>query len=229
MERLHNGFTLQLCDGSFPLSTDSIALAAFAKLPKQAKVLDLGAGCATLGMLLCAQYDDCHITGIEIDKNAHTAALQNALDNKVDCRYESICADMHDIASLVKAGSFDICISNPPYFSGGFQHKQYSTARQETACTTESVFSAAAWALRYGGDFYLVHRPERLAELCALGAKYTLEPKRLLLLRHREDGPVSLILLQCRKGGKPGLIWEEASLHTKSGDPTAYYRKLYHL
>ena len=93
----------------------------------------------------------------------------------------------------------------------------------------DELFAAAAWALRYGGDFFLVHRPEKLAELCACGAKYHLEPKRLRLLRHKEGGAVTLILLACRKGGKPGLLWEEESLHHADGTPTDYYRKLYHL
>ena len=84
-------------------------------------------------------------------------------------------------------------------------------------------------ALKYGGDFFLVHRPERLAEICANTSAVGLEPKRLCLVRHKENGPVTLILLQCRKGGKPGLLWEELTLHTPAGDPTDDYRKLYHL
>ena len=93
----------------------------------------------------------------------------------------------------------------------------------------EALFRSAAWAVKYGGDFFLVHRPERLAELfsCATAAK--LEPKRLCLLRHKVDGPVALVLVQCRKGAKPGLLWEEFSLHEPDGSPTEYYRKLYHL
>ena len=55
MEVLHNGYTLELSEGAFPLSTDSIALAHFTHLPKHATVLDLGAGCGTLGLLLCAK------------------------------------------------------------------------------------------------------------------------------------------------------------------------------
>ena len=89
--------------------------------------------------------------------------------------------------------------------------------------------TAASWALQYGGDFFLVHRPERLAELCACASAHRLEPKRLQLLRHQEGGPVALILVQCRKGGKPGLLWEEECLFHADGSPTAYYRKLYHL
>ena len=45
METLHNGFTLELAPGAFPLSTDSMVLGHFVKLPRQAAVLDLGAGC----------------------------------------------------------------------------------------------------------------------------------------------------------------------------------------
>ena len=91
------------------------------------------------------------------------------------------------------------------------------------------LFRSAAWALQYGGDFFLVHRPERLAEICACAAAVNMAPKRLCLLRHREGGPVSLILVQCRKGGKPGLTWEEATLFDRNGDPTPCYRSLYHI
>ena len=51
MEILHNGFTLDTPPGTFPLSTDSMVLAHFVRLPKNARVLDLGSGCAALGLL----------------------------------------------------------------------------------------------------------------------------------------------------------------------------------
>lgn len=228
METLTNGFTLELCEGAFPLSTDSMALADFVKLPRNADVLDLGAGCGTLGMLLAATHPDCHITGVEIDENAHNMALHNAKANGITDRYSSICADLCSIPTLVKPGEFHVCISNPPYFSGGFQSKTVPIARQECLCTLDTLFLSASWATRYGGDFFLVHKPERLAEICALGSKHQLEPKRLRLLRHRTDGPVSLILVQCRKGGKPGLSWEEVALHHPDGSPTVYFKTLYH-
>lgn len=230
MEYLKNGFTLEIPEGCFPLSTDSIALAGFAKLPKNARVLDLGAGCGTLGMLLCASHPDCSVTGIEISEAAHSAALSNAAANGLFDRYNrysSICGDLCKIEDLVKAGSFHTCISNPPYFSGGIASKSSAVARQEQACSMEDLFRAAAWALQWGGDFFLVHKPERLAQLCACAAGHNLEPKTLLLLRHRKDSPVALILVQCRKGGKPGLIWQEQYLYEADGSPSDYFNALY--
>lgn len=229
MEYLHNGFTLELCPGAFPLSTDSIALAGFAKLPNKATVLDLGSGCGTLGLLLCAQNSSCYVTGIEQDEDAHNMALRNARANNITDRLTSICADLRTIPSLLKPGRFSCCISNPPYFSGGPASKRTPDARRDDLCTMDDLMSSAAWALKFGGDFFLIHRPERLAELFACAVKHSLEPKRLCLLRHSVHDPVNLVLVQCRKGAKPGLIWEEESLQSADGSPTEYYRKLYHL
>jgi len=229
MELLHNGFTLELCEGAFPLSTDSIALSGFVRLPRQAAVLDLGSGCGTLGLLLCANDPGCAVTGIELDETAHSMALRNAAANGISSRLNSICADLRTIHTLLPPGSFHCCVSNPPYFSGGFQSKSTPLARHEQMCSLSELFQAAAWAVRYGGDFFLVHKPERLSELCACATQHKLEPKRLLLLRHRPGDPIALILMQCRKGAKPGLTIEEECLQDAFGQPSAYYRRLYHI
>lgn len=228
MEYLHNGLALELCEGAFPLGTDSIALSGFARLPKQASVLDLGAGCGTLGLLLCAKDSGCSVTGVEIDENAHRTALKNIKSNQLSSRLTSICADLRTVPSLFPAGSFHCCISNPPYFSAE-QVSANSATRHEQLCSLNDLFAAAQWAVRYGGDFFLVHKPERLAEICACAVNHKLEPKRLCLLRHKPGDPASLILLQCRKGAKPGLIIEEEYLQEASGEPSEYYRKLYHI
>lgn len=228
MEFLQNGFTLEIPEGCFPLSTDSIALSSFVKLPKNARVLDLGAGCGTLGMLLCAACPDCTVTGIEIDPVAHAGALKNAAANQITDRYSSICGNLCDMESQVKAGYYHICVSNPPYFTAGPASKDLAQARQEQTCTLDALFRIAGRSLRWGGDFFLVHKPERLAEICACGNRHNLEPKILQLLRHRKDGPVALVLVQCRKGGKPGLKWQEQYLFEADGTPSAYYQSLYH-
>ena len=229
METLYNGYTLKIATGTFPFSTDSTVLAHFARLPKKAQVLDLGSGCGTLGVLLCAKDTGCQVTGIELDPCAHSAALENITDNALQQRLCSICGDLNEISNYAKVGGFDVCVSNPPYFSAGFLSTTTPLARHEKACSLDTVIHCAAYALKFGGDFFLVHKPERLAEIFSLACAHKLEPKRLCLLRHREDGPVSLVLIQCRKGAKPGLKWEEAALFDKDGNHTRYYRELYHL
>lgn len=226
METINKDFTLDLTAG-FPLSTDSMVLADFVKLPKNAAVLDLGSGCATLGLLLCARDSGCTVTGIELDESAHAAALQNIARNGLGERLHSICGDLREIP--VAPGLFRVCVSNPPYFSGGERHSRTPGARREDTCPPAALFEAAARALCFGGDFFLVHKPERLAQLCFEAASHGLEPKRLRLVRHRPDSPVSLILLSCRKGGKPGLMLEELTLFNADGTPTADHSRIYNL
>ena len=229
METLPNGYTLDIPEGAFPLSTDSMVLSHFVRFPRNARILDLGSGCGTLGLLLCSKDPSCHVTGVELEESAHLQALENIRRNGLASRMESLCADLRSVSERFSPGSFDACVSNPPYFSGGPASKHTPIARREDLCGPRELMNAASFSLKFGGDFFLVHRPERLAELIAAGSAASLELKRLRLVRHRIDGPVSLILLQFRKGAKPGLVWEERSLWNPDGSPTPAYREIYHL
>ncbi len=229
MEVLSGGFTLELCPGAFPLSTDSMVLADFVRLSKNASVLDLGSGCGTLGLLLCAKDPACRVIGIELPPEAHEAACRNIEANGLSARLHSICADLRQIPPEIAPGSFSCCVSNPPYFSGGAASQRTPLARRDDCCAPAELCQAAAKALRWGGDFFLVHKPEKLAQLCYEASRFGLEPKRLRLVRCRPDKPVSMILLQCRRGGKPGLILEEMNLYPPDGSPTEDCRRIYHL
>ena len=229
MEALVNGFTLNIADGCFPLSSDSMVLADFVKLQRNAAVLDLGAGCGTLGVLLCAGDPSCHVTGIEIDPVAAEASRKNIADNRLESRLHILCRDLRGISDFLPAGSFSCCLSNPPYFSGGPASNQLPAARREDFCTPEDLFRAAGWALKYGGDFYLVQKPERLGQLIGEGFRQGFACKQLRLIRHRENGPVTLVLLKLRKGGKPGMLLDELSFYTSEGRPTEDYKRIYHI
>lgn len=228
MEHLHNGYVLDMPPGTFALSTDSVLLSDYVHLSSADRVLDLGSGCGTLGVLLCAKSSGCHITGIELDATAHDAALSNIARNQLQARMNSICADLRSVSSMLRAGSFDICVSNPPYFFGG-PSSRTPLARRNDCCSTLELFQAAAWALRFGGDFYMVQRPENLAQLCHAAVSCGLEPKHLRTVRHRPSSQISLILLHCKKGAKPGLSWDSLCLFTEQDAPTDEYKRIYHL
>ena len=61
-ETLPNGLTLFQDDRFFKLGQDSVLLSAFARIPRRARVLDLGCGTGALA-LLCWR-DDLTITGL---------------------------------------------------------------------------------------------------------------------------------------------------------------------
>ena len=80
-----------------------------------------------------------------------------------------------------------------------------------------------------GGSFALVHKPERLSELMCCLSAHGLEPKRLRLVCHRQDAAPNLVLLEARRGGRPGLRLEPCLiLREEDGSESAEVRRIYH-
>lgn len=231
METLWNGVRLLQPDGQFRLGTDSVVCAAFARFPKHAAVADLGCGSGAIALMLLANDPSLHVTGIELQPQAADLARENARWNGLD--FTVLQGDLRRIETLLPAGSMEGVISNPPYFPVGSGRTAAAPpvcqARSEETCDLAQLVRAAAWLLRYGGRFVLVHRPERLADLiCALRER-SLEPKRIRFVRHRPDSAVNLVLLEARKGGRPGLQYEpDLVLFDSDGRETAEYQKIYH-
>ena len=195
----------------FPPSTDSFLLGSFAAPRRGERVCDLGAGTGLLGLLLLAREPALTVTGLELSPDACELAARTAAANGLTDRLVTLPCDLRERSQLPAAGSFDLAVSNPPYFpAGGGRTAAGSrgTARSELTCTMEQLCAAASYLLRSGGHFCLVYRPERLAELMETLRRYRLEPKTLRFVQKNGTSAPSLVLLECRRGGKPGLSVE---------------------
>ena len=159
---------------------------------------------------------------------AERAAVENGLTDRLTFRQ----GDLRDIRSLLPAGGFDLAVCNPPYYLAGAGKlpaaEALRSARSEEGCSLEEVCAAAAYLLRWGGTFCLVHKPERLADLCCALRERGLEPKRLRLVCRRAGDAPSLLLLEARRGGRPGLdIAAPLCLEEADGRPTAELDRIY--
>lgn len=229
-ETLWNGITMLQPDSGFRLGTDSVLLAQFLTLPPAARVMDLGSGCGTLGLLLCARDPSCSVCGLELQPEAHALALQNIRRNGLERRLSTCLGDVRQFRELPHA-AFDCVISNPPYFpvGSGKVSTDAALARSEQTLPLETLCRAAAWLLPTGGRFALVHRPERLCDLFCTLRESGLEPKRVRFVRHRADRPVCLVLVEARRGAKPALQLEPDFIEFEpDGTESAAYRAAYH-
>ena len=196
----------------FPLGTDSLLLADFARCAPHSSVCDLGCGSGALSLLLLAREPTLQVTGVELSPTACSEALENVHRNALEKQLHILHGDLRQIRTLLPAGSFACAVSNPPYFpvgSGQPRRGQEGTAQTtEATCTPEELFAAAGWLLRWSGRFFVVHRPERLADLCCAARPQRLEAKRIRFVRARPQSRCSLILLEFQKGARPGLRYE---------------------
>lgn len=223
-------------DALFQPGTDSFLLSSLPRLKPGLRVCDLGCGTGLLGLLLLQRQSGLRVTGLELQAAAVALAQKAIEKNNLQDALTVMECDLRDVKSQFKTGSFDLVVCNPPYYppqSGSVSdNPALQKARAETTCTLEDVCRAAAYLLRWGGSFCLVHKPERLTDLLCTLRQTAIEPKRLRFVCKTADSAPSLLLLEGRRGGKPGLTLEPPLiLQNSDGTPTAevdaiYFRSL---
>ncbi len=231
--RLWEGGPLFAQADHFKLGTDCVLLADFAGISGKAKGIDLGCASGAIGLLMMARNEALYVTGLEILERAAALASENMVANQFVDRSEIICGDIRDHRKLFRSGSFDFAVSNPPYYppsSGSISPIEgRAAARSELSCSLEDICNAAAFLCRTGGSFFMVYKPERLAEALKVMSEKGLEPKRLRLVCSDASKPPSLVLIEARRGGKPGLKIEPSLfLNDPDGSESEEYRRIYH-
>ena len=118
-ELLFDSIRMKIPDAQFRMSTDSMVLADFCRIRPGSRVLDLGCGCGTLGLLLLGADETLRVCGIEIQEAAARQAQENAEENGFSDHLHILCGDLRQTHAQIAPGSFDCVLSNPPYYPPG--------------------------------------------------------------------------------------------------------------
>ena len=233
VERLWPGGPLFQQSAHAKLTTDTVLLADFISLRSVKHGIDLGCASGALMILLLAREEKLKMTGIELLPEAAELARENMRRNQWEERTDVKTGDLKEVRSLFPSGLFDLVAANPPYFrenSGKLSPDAgRASARAEMACTMQEYVQASAYLCRSGGKVCFVQRPERLSELCVQMTACRLEPKRLRFVCYQEGKAPSLILMEGRKDGNPGLQIEPALiLRNLDGSAGEDYKRIYH-
>jgi tRNA1Val (adenine37-N6)-methyltransferase len=204
----------------YRFSLDSILLARFAQVAANSAVLELGAGCGVVSILIANLKRPREVIALEIQHELSRLIARNAELNGIDT-ISVVNADLRTsrIAGI-KPGGFDCVVANPPYraLKTGRESPNPGrrTARGEADSTLRDFVIAAARYVRFQGRVALVFTAARGAELIVELKSHRLEPKRLRMVHPRINAAASTILIEARKGAgvelaiEPPLIIYEA-------------------
>ena len=121
--------------------------------------------------------------------------------------------DLKDIDGLKELGRFDVLTVNPPYKlnNSGIINPldKLAIARHEIMCNLEDVIYAARVLLKDNGRMFIVHRPERLADIFTLMRKYKIEPKRVKMIHPKVNKAPNIVLVEGQRDGGSYLKWDE--------------------
>ena len=229
---INNLKIIQKKDG-FCFGIDSVLLSDFAKdIRNNAKVIDLGTGTGILPILLCAKTNLSQIIGIEIQKEIAEMAERSCKLNNLQEKFKVINSDINCLTGKISFNEFDSVIMNPPYMklnTGKINvNEKKLISRHEITASLEDFINISYKLLKDKGSLYIVHRPNRLTDVCSLLRKYKLEPRLLRFIYPKEHAEANLFLIKAIKNGGSFLkIDKPLYVYKKNGEYTDEILKIY--
>ena len=211
----------------YAFSQDSVFLANMAKLGSRDGVLDLGSGSGILLTLAVIKKGVKRAVGVEIKSSACDMARRSAELNGLDIEF--INCDVKDINAYIPAESFDKVLCNPPYFTATspVANGDKGRSRSESSATLDDFVDAASYALKFGGDLWIVVKATRLQTLLSSFEKHSMSAKEMILVYPKLSRGVDCVIVSARKGGKEGLITKTFIAQNEDGSFTDEYNALY--
>lgn len=194
----------------FCFGVDAVLLSDYAKgIKKGSTVVDIGTGTGIVAILLCAKINLKKIYGIELQEEVANIAQRNVELNGLGDKMEVININIKDVFSKLEKNKIDVIVTNPPYKKHDTGVKNLDTrqliSRHEVECTLEDIIKNASLLLKDLGEFYMVHRAERIVDIFVTLRKYKLEPKNIRFVHSKIGEKPNLVLVKAVKCAKEFL------------------------
>ena len=215
----------------FCFSMDSVLIAHFPRVKKNARVIDLGTGTGVIPLLIADEVKE--ICAVELNERAADLARRNVELNDLTEKILVVAGDYRKHRELFKAESFDLAIANPPYtpVTNGAANliEGIARARHEFTATLEDVVTAARYVLKFHGVFCMIHLASRLCEIVDALHRHQMEMKRLRLIQPKIGREANLIMLEAVVGANVGnlKILPPLIVHNEDGSYTDEIYKIY--
>jgi tRNA1(Val) A37 N6-methylase TrmN6 len=189
----------------YRFSVDAVLLAHFLTPEPDARILDLGAGCGVVSLILSHRWPTANLVALEVQPRLAEVIRRNVAINGLESRCMVVEGDCRRIAALLPPNSFDWVAANPPYYpTGSGRHNlesERSKARHEILGGIGEMAQAAAFALKVGGRVVFVYPAARAETLLGVLRENGLEPRRLQMVHPYPGAEAGLVLVEAVKDG----------------------------
>ena len=149
-------------------------------IKRNSRIIDLGAGFGFLSITLAKKFG-IKVVALELDEFMIKLLRKNVKINNLDNLVEVIKGDVREIEKIFKRASFDVVITNPPFYPPEFSPKP-DPYHFELTGKLEDFIKASSYLLRDGGYLNILLPCFRIPQAFALMEKYNLPPRYLALI-----------------------------------------------
>ena len=197
---------------AFRFGVDAVLLANYARVRRGATVIDFCSGNGIIPLIIEGKREAAKVIGVEIQEDMVEMSRRTLQYNKLEHKIEYLHGDLKDIKFLKTLPKVDVVTVNPPYKlnNAGIKNinDKATIARHEVCCNLEDVIVAAKTVLKDNGRLYMVHRPERLADIFCLMRKHKIEPKNVRMIHPNTKKAANIVLVEGQVHGGAFLKWE---------------------
>lgn len=160
------------------VGTDGVLLGAWAGVEKAERILDIGAGTGLVSLML-AQRSRAKVFAVELDEPAFVQMRENVESSPWKERVEAIHSDIKQYAPGM---TFDVIVSNPPYFRDSLVSPdgQRTLARHSGSLTYYDLPEVVFPLLSAAGEFSVIIPFEASGELMERAKNFGMYPSRQL-------------------------------------------------
>lgn len=188
-------------ENGYCYNSDSIFLYDFiTRFNPKKDVLDVGAGCGILGLLVARDFPNINISGVEKQEVLASYAKINAQKNNIPYTLH-----VKDFLELDENKKYDYIISNPPFYHDGVQKSSNEilfNARYNINLPLDKFFKKVSRLLKPNSHFIFCYDESQFGLICFELEKVKLRVVDVRFVHPRIDKKASLVLLHVRNGSK---------------------------
>jgi tRNA1Val (adenine37-N6)-methyltransferase len=186
-------FTIRQDRCVFRVGTDGVILGAAADVSDAETILDIGAGTGLISLML-AQRSEAEVVALEPDKESFGQMEENIRASKWTGRIEAVNLRLQDYSPGI---TFDLIVSNPPYFTGSLKNPdaRKATTRHADTLPRGELLAGAERLMSDKGRFCTILPYAEGNVLIAMAAGYGLYCIDILKIRPMPTSEIMRLVL----------------------------------
>ena len=208
------------------IGTDGVLLGAWTPITEDTKrILDIGTGTGVIAIMQAQRCPSADIIGVEIEEKSAQQAKENMSASPYADRLSVHLGSIQDFARDTDK-SFDLIISNPPFFTGGTfsKNQERNDVRHTVKLPNGDLLRSAHQLLSKDGTFAVILPFIEGLRFKEMAVQYGFYVSHITEVRPKVDKPVERLLIAFTKSANDTILEDELVIqHEARNDYTDDY------
>jgi len=169
-------------------------------------VLDVGAGCGEVGLLVARDNPKVELEAVEKQDVFVQYSTINARVNKIECKLHK-----SNFLDLIVESKYDYIVSNPPFYPDGAtksENEMLANARYNSNLPLGEFFKKVSQLLKPHSHFVFCYDASQFGVICAELERVKLRVVDVQFVHPKVDRGASLVMIHARNGSKSLMkVW----------------------